>query len=233
MKQITVVTYNICHGCYADYDWKKLTAGIRELGADLVGFQEIDMGTGRTGGLDIVAELIRATGLPHAHFIPAMDFDGGQYGTAILSRYPIAAAEAHPLPSGDYEPRAFGCVTVTLPDGSPFAFLNTHLSYESHGQRRIQFGTLAAWMDANLSDGIPAVLTGDFNTEDFSAFSPVRNLGYGLVNDTPHEYKTFRTTPLAIDNIVYRESRLTPEAFGTVESDASDHDLLWARFTLI
>lgn len=232
MKQITVATYNICHGHYAGYDWDRIAAVIREAGADLVGFQEIDMGTSRTGGLDTVAELISATGLPHALFEPAIDFDGGQYGTAILSRYPIRASEIRPLPSGDYEPRSFGCVTVTLADGSPFALLNTHLSYESHAQQNIQFRALADWMEERIPDGTPAVLTGDFNTEDFTAFSPVKNLGYVLVNDTAHEYKTFRTEPIAIDNIVYRESCLTPVEYGMIRSDASDHNLLWCRFSL-
>ena len=76
------------------------------------------------------------------------------------------------------------------------------------------------------------ILTGDFNTEDFTTFAPVTSLGYALVNDTAHEFKTFRHNPVAIDNIVYREGHMTPEAFGMIESDASDHNLLWCRFEL-
>ena len=58
------------------------------------------------------------------------------------------------------------------------------------------------------------------------------SLGYALVNDTAHEFKTFRHNPVAIDNIVYREGRMTPEAFGMMDSNASDHNLLWCRFKL-
>ena len=87
-------------------------------------------------------------------------------------------------------------------------------------------------MGKHLTPDTPAVLTGDFNTEDFTAFAPVKSLGYALVNDTAHEFKTFRHDPVAIDNIVYREGRMTPEAFGMMDSDASDHNLLWCRFTL-
>ena len=99
-------------------------------------------------------------------------------------------------------------------------------------QQDIQFAYIADWMGKHLTPDTPAVLTGDFNTEDFTAFDPVKSLGYALVNDTAHEFKTFRHNPVAIDNIVYREGRMTPEAFGMVDSDASDHNLLWCRFTL-
>ena len=232
MKHITVATYNICHGRYAGYDWSRIASVIHEAGADLVGFQEIDMLTDRTGGLDTVAALTAATGFPYAHFTPAMDFDGGQYGTAILSRYPMVESGTLPLPSAGFEPRALGWVTVDLGDAHTLTLLNTHLSYESHAQQDIQFAYLADRMGKHLLENTPAVLTGDFNTEDFAAFAPVKGLGYALVNDTAHEFKTFRESPLAIDNIVYREAYMTPIAFGKTDSDASDHDLLWCRFAL-
>jgi endonuclease/exonuclease/phosphatase family metal-dependent hydrolase len=161
-----------------------------------------------------------------------MDFDGGQYGTAILSRYPIVDSGILPLPSASYEPRALGWVTVETEDGTPLTMLNTHLSYESHTQQDIQFAYIADWMGKHILPDTPAVLTGDFNTEDFTAFTPVTSLGYGLINQAAHEFKTFRHNPVAIDNIVYREGRMTPEAFGMMDSDASDHNLLWCRFKL-
>ena len=232
MKHITVATYNICHGHYAGYDWKRIADLLHEVGADIVGFQEIDMLTNRTGGRDTINELTAATGFPYALFIPAMDYDGGQYGTAILSRYPMVESGTHPLPSADYEPRAFGRVTVDLGDDHTLTLLNTHLSVEARAQQDIQFAYLADWMGKHLPEDTPAVLTGDFNTDDFTAFTPVTTLGFALVNCTDREFKTFRGDPVAIDNIVYREGIMTPEAFGMTDSDASDHNLLWCRFQL-
>ena len=232
MKQITIATYNIRHGGDVGLDWSRLAEVIAASGADVVGIQEMDMLTDRVGGVDSLKGLSEATGMAHALFVPAMDFRGGQYGTAILSRYPIAVAERHPLPSAHYEPRAFGCVTLTLGEGSTLTFLNTHLSYESAEQQKIQMRYLAEWMAEHIPAHTPALLTGDFNTEDFTTFAPVTSLGYALVNDTAHEFKTFRHNPVAIDNIVYRQGRMTPEAFGMIESDASDHNLLWCRFEL-
>ena len=159
MKHINVATYNICHGRYVDLDWSRIASVIRMAGADIVGFQEIDMGTNRIGGLDTVAALTAATGLTHALFVPAMDYDGGQYGTAILSRYPIVDSGILPLPSASYEPRALGWVTVETEDGHPLTLLNTHLSYESHDQQDIQFAYIADWMGKHLTPDTPAVLT--------------------------------------------------------------------------
>ena len=232
MKEITVATYNILHGHDVGYDWSRIAEIVAASGADIVGFQEVDMHTGRTGGRDTVSGLAEATGMPHALFVPAMDYDGGQYGTAILSRFAIKSFLSGPLQAGVYEPRAFGCMTVTLDDGTPLCFLNTHLSYESDTQRAIQFLQLSRWMDKHIPAGVPAILTGDFNTEDFSAFVPICSRGYALVNNDAHTYKTFRTNPVAIDNIVYRHAFLTPVEQGMIDSSCSDHNLLWCRFAL-
>lgn len=232
MKQITIATYNIRHGHDVAFDWSRLAEIIKKSGADVIGIQEVDMHTNRVGGRDTVTGLANAAGLPHTLFVPAMDFDGGQYGTAILSRYPYESAVVHLLDAADYEPRAFGCLTVTPEDGTPLCFLNTHLSYESREQQAIQFKQLAAWMDGNIPKEIPTVLTGDFNTEDFTAFAPLTALGYALVNDHGHTYKTFRTKPLAIDNIVYSNACLIPAEQGMIDSDRSDHNLLWCRFEM-
>ena len=198
MKDMTIATYNIRHGHDVGFDWKKIAEIVHRSGADIIGFQEIDMYTHRISGRDTVNGLSEAIDFPYAVFVPAMDFDGGQYGTAILSRFPITTCEVHPLRAGNYEPRAFGCVNISLGEGK----------------------------------GMPAVLTGDFNTEDFSMFHPLRTLGYALVNDGEHTYKTFRTKPLAIDNIVYRSTYMTPIDHGMIDSDTSDHNLLWCRFQL-
>ena len=85
-------------------------------------------------------------------------------------------------------------------------------------------------MESHIPEDTPALLTGDFNTEDFSVFTPVNALGYATVNSAETEFKTFRGYPLAIDNILYRESLLTPVARGMIDKDTSDHNLLWCEF---
>ena len=232
MKHITIATYNIRHGHDADFDWKQIAEVVRRSGADIVGFQEVDMYTNRIGGRDTVAGLSEALGFTYGFFVTAMNFDGGQYGTAILSRFPMTACEKQPLNAGKYEPRAFGCVNISLCEGKDICFLNTHLSYESRELQTIQLAALAAYMDKQIPKDMPVVLTGDFNTEDFSMFDPLCARGYGLVNSHVSAYKTFRTAPLAIDNILYRSACLSPIEQGMIDSDMSDHNLLWCRFAL-
>ena len=230
MNQITIATYNICHGRYAALDWSRLAAVIRESGADLVGLQEIDEGTQRIGGQDSLEALRKALGFADSLFVPAMDYDGGQYGTAILSRFPMKDSRTVRLSSASYEPRSFGCVTVQLPDSSPMILLNTHLSYESHEQQTVQAEEIRRWVDKNLSRSVPTLLTGDFNTDDLRILSPVLEAGFIPVNTPRAPFLTFRPDPIAIDNILYRGPALIPEAAGMIDSDASDHNLLWCRF---
>ena len=232
MKYITTATYNVCHGHYAELKWSRLAEVIRISKADIVGMQEIDIRTNRIGGQDMLRCLTQETGLAHSLFVPAMDFDGGQYGTAILSRYPLSKTCVIPLPSSGYEPRSFGCVTVQPPESAPIAFLNTHLSYESQKQQTLQAKEIRKWMEENLSPAVPALLTADFNTDDLTVLSPVLEEGFIPVNTPNAPFLTFRPDAIAIDNILYRGSVLTPEAMGMIDSDYSDHNLLWCRFVM-
>ena len=232
VESITIATYNIRHGADVDCDWTQLAEIILQSGADIIGLQEVDMNTNRIGGLDTMAGLAEATGYPYYYFAAAMDYDGGQYGTAILSRYPSETHKTVHLNNGGFEPRACGAVTVILPDGSPFCFLNTHLSYEDVTVQAQQFIQIEKWMKRNMPQNIPTVITGDFNTADFTAFSPFEKKGYALVNNAEHSYPTFRGSNSPIDNIVYLASYLTPVEHGMIDSDRSDHNLLWCQFKL-
>jgi hypothetical protein len=72
------------------------------------------------------------------------------------------------------------------------------------------------------------ILTGDFNTADFSEFTI---LGANLINDQFRFYPTFPGGNSAIDNIVYTDS-FKEIASGTVTKSYSDHYMLWAEFEL-
>ena len=98
-KTLRVLSYNIHHGEGTDgkLDLARIAGVIKAAEPDLVAVQEVDRNTTRTNKVDQAAELARLTGL-HGEFAKAIDFQGGEYGQAILSRFPIKSVKTHTLP---------------------------------------------------------------------------------------------------------------------------------------
>ena len=149
---------------------------VRRSGADLVLLQEVDRGTTRSGGEDQLATLERLTGL-HGAFGRTLDFQGGEYGIAVLSRWPIEASAVQPLKveppqeraGGSYEPRGALRVRVAAP-GGPLEVLNTHLDASRTDVYRLQeVGTVLQLADSLRATGHPVLVGGDFNSEPGSA----------------------------------------------------------------
>ena len=218
--KIRVVSYNIRHGHDVELDMSLIAADILSVDADVVGLQEVDVGTSRVHGRDTLVELAAAAGFAHYAFCRAIDFAGGEYGTAILSRYPIRSFAVIPLPcEGANEMRSVSRAILDV-HGERVEFFNTHLSYESHALRVPQFKALAA-----LTEKCPAwVLTGDFNTADLGSFSVFGSAS--LAN--PGQYPTFPGTGEGIDNIVCN-APWRIKATGVLPRSHSDHLLLWAE----
>ncbi len=88
--RLRVMTYNIHHaeGIDGRLDVKRIVDLICRHGADIVALQEVDRGTERVGQRDLLAELSEATGL-HKAFAKTLDYQGGDYGIGILSRFRI------------------------------------------------------------------------------------------------------------------------------------------------
>lgn len=216
--QLRVVSYNIRHGHDVGLDMSVLARDLLQVRADVIGLQEVDVGTSRVQGRDTLFELARAAGFAHYRFCRAIDFAGGQYGTAILSRYPILSFEIIPLPTPPHaEGRAVGHAILDV-DKERVDIFNTHLSYESPELRKPQFDTLAALLNITSS----WVLTGDFNTADLSPFDKFK--GGSLAN----RYATFPASGEGIDNIVCNPLwRITDT--GILQNYHSDHVLLWAE----
>jgi len=217
--KLRVVSYNIRNGHDVRHDMSLLAADILSVGADIVGLQEVDVRTSRAGGRDTLAELARALGWQHSRFCRAIDFAGGQYGTAMLSRYPINAFEIIPLPTpASAEGRSIGHAVLDA-DGERVDFFNTHLSVESSAMRAPQFELLA-----DLTAQSPSwILTGDFNTADLSCFDGFE--GASLAN--PGKYATFPASGEGIDNILCSPDWHITDT-GTLQNHHSDHLLLWA-----
>src|SRR6478735_8115115 len=81
-----VLVYNVHAGKDAGGkdNLQRVADVVREVDADVVLFQEVDKGTRRSNGVDQPAEYAKRTGY-HVAFGRSLDYDGGEYGIAVLS----------------------------------------------------------------------------------------------------------------------------------------------------
>ena len=162
-ETLKVVSYNIRHGQGMDgkIDLERLARIIEKENPDLVALQEVDKSCKRSGNVDQAAELGRLLKMEHA-FGKFMAYQGGEYGMAVLSRFPIAEVVRHQLPEGA-EPRCALEVKVT-PKGwsEPLSFIGIHLDWTKGNFRPKQVAKLVDLKGA-------VILAGDFNAERGSA----------------------------------------------------------------
>lgn len=222
-KTLRIGSYNIKHAADAKLNLKTIANVIKEAKLDIVGVQEVDLRTSRANRVDQPRQLADLAEMPYYVFVRAIDYQGGQYGTLILSKYPIVSSEVIPLESWDKEARSLGHAVIDI-GGRQIDFFNTHLSYEDKTLRGLQFFEVSEKTDLCKD----FILTGDFNTADFNEFSI---LGANLLNNQFRFYPTFPGGNSAIDNIVYTDS-FKEVASGTVTQSYSDHYMLWAEFEL-
>lgn len=161
--QITVMTYNIHHGEGTDgkLDLERIAKIIRAQNPDVVALQEVDDRAQRSGGVDQAAELGKLTGMQHV-FGKAMDLQGGGYGQAILSRWPIKAHQVHRLPQrAGREPRIAIATTITAPFGE-MIFAGVHLDHQLEEIRVEQVAEINRVLRPK-NGSVPVIVVGDFN----------------------------------------------------------------------
>ncbi|WP_460673280.1 endonuclease/exonuclease/phosphatase family protein [Larkinella ripae] len=161
---LTVLTYNIHHGTNEKEHNTIVQIGrlIREYKPDLVALQEVDSVTTRSRKQDHLSQLARLTSM-NPLYGKAIDFQGGKYGTAILSKYPIIASQKMMLPNPDRtEQRILQCAYVELPNEKTIRFCNAHLDHQSPLNRNLQL----AFVNTTLENSIqPVIWCGDLNTD--------------------------------------------------------------------
>jgi endonuclease/exonuclease/phosphatase family metal-dependent hydrolase len=168
-RELTVASYNIHHaeGVDGELDLDRIAGDIRETDAEVVGLQEVDNHwSERSDFQDQAKELAEELGM---HYAYAANLDreplepGGerrQYGTAILSEYPILESENTLLPrpnNGEQRGLLEALINVK---GVPVRVYNTHLQHNSRAERTAQ---VAAILEQVGEFEEPSVLVGDLN----------------------------------------------------------------------
>ena len=159
---LRVLSYNVHHAAGTDgkLDLDRVAAVIAAQKPDLVAVQEVDRNTKRSGAVDQTAELGKRTGL-HVAFAKAINFQGGEYGQAVLSRFAIRSVTAHTLPGKPGQETRIAVEAIVQPPGRPaVTFVATHFQHDDADTRREQAAKVNELFAA--SDR-PTILAGDLN----------------------------------------------------------------------
>lgn len=199
------------------------------LDADVVVLQELDVGVRRTGGVDQPRVLAQALGHAHA-FAASVEFDGGDFGLAVLSRLPFAAVQRIGLDSqGGYEPRIALDVSVCA-GARALRIIDVHADFFPEANTLNLIG-LAAAVGSTL--GTSTIIAGDLNATEQSPGVQALLEGTGTI-DVLQAWDPGPTRGDVRIDYVLASPALASEVqqAARVQTDASDHLPLWVDLTL-
>ncbi|MDQ3697146.1 MAG: endonuclease/exonuclease/phosphatase family protein [Gemmatimonadota bacterium] len=233
---VRVLVYNIHAGKDANGadNLERVAEVIRSSGADVALLQEVDRLTTRSGRVDQPATLARLTKM-RAAFGKTLDYQGGEYGIAILSRWPVLRDTLLALPvdppqpraGGSHEPRGALTAVAAHPAGE-LHLVDTHLDASANDRfRRQEATTLAALAAAILRSGATALVGGDLNTTPDGVVLPILATA-GLRDAWPEcgvgAGPTYPShTPVKRIDYLLLPPALRCTAARVLESQASDH----------
>ncbi len=217
-KELVVMTYNIRAGSLTSID--SLADFINSHHPDFVALQEVDVMTKRANakkmnGINIVSALAARTNM-FGYFGKALNFAGGYYGIAILSRHPCKKMECFQLPNPKQtEQRVLLLGKFEIDGKREMAFACTHLDVKSAETRGLQADFI---INKIKGVSLPTIIGGDFNAypeelcslkfhaamtdisgcePTFPAWSPDRKIDYLFVYAPSPSFKPhFSTTTL-------------------------------------
>ncbi len=226
-RTLRVMTYNIHVGVGMDkkLDLQRIADVINAARPDLVGLQEVDRGVKRTEGKDEIVELATMTRMHYA-FAPNLDYQGGKYGVAILSRLPIKSTE-HRMFENKRESERRGMLRVEVKvDGKRLNFVTTHLDYQFEDGRLLETEQLLKFLEGVKN---PLIVVADLNdlpsgsayklmsTKFDDAWLTSRAAGDGFSYPADKPVKR-------IDHIFYlRSDQIRAKKSWVIETLASDH----------
>ena len=174
LRTLRVLSYNIHHAnppsVPGKIDLDAIAKAIANQKPDLVALQEVDVNTERSGKINEASMLAIKLGMKGLFFAKAIDHDGGEYGVAILSRYPITENQIHRLPTQEGtkgEPRVLATVQVNLPGGKKIRFASTHLDAQQSDTNRLL--QVAEINRIAQQEQLPFIIAGDLNATPESA----------------------------------------------------------------
>jgi endonuclease/exonuclease/phosphatase family metal-dependent hydrolase len=231
------MTYNIHHaeGLDGKIDLLRIAELIKREHMDIVALQEVDKGVERTARRDLPAELAELTGMTCV-FSNNFHFQGGEYGNAILTRFPIKYSTNtlyKMLRPGEQR----GLLQLILNvHGRDLVFMTTHIDHRPDDSERL-INSDEIFAAADRYHFKPTLLCGDFNdtpnsstyvklNQKFDDGWAVVGHGDGFTFSADHPRKRIDYFWLS------RNPALRPLNMWIPQSLASDHSPLALEFEL-
>lgn len=166
-RNLVMLTYNIHHGAPDKSDevnLENIATVIKKSKAELVALQEVDVNVPRSNYVNQVEVLANILGM-YSYFSKSIDYNGGEYGVAILSKYPMSNTrnELLPMPSKG-EQRSIALATIHLDDGNLIEFASTHLDLNK--ENRLAQTAFLNTLSKQLNK--PLFIGGDYNAQPHS-----------------------------------------------------------------
>lgn len=243
--KLKIMTYNIASGHTFEhvksaeeasgrqpYDLSKCAGVIASIAPDICGMNEVDNYMSRSGWVSQTEQIGEHTGMK-GFFGKAISFDSepkGEYGNAVLSKFPILEAEAISIPDPErkdehayYETRGVTRVKLDV-NGTPVTVLQTHFGLAISEQQNAQM-TLLKLLDQ--TEG-PVILMGDFNIRPNNfLLNPIRERLQDTAALADGYFKTFPSCPSNYPDCkidyVFVSSHFKPLRLEIPQTKASDH----------
>ncbi len=258
-QTLRIASFNIAHVNQYQFtkeNYDEIARVINSQNLDIVGLQEVTCGIFGKGTpnerfTDSLAEIMSRTGHKYAYYLGWDDPSNTAWG--ILSKYPITNLDKGTIKSAPIQTLSsvgdhyynenekntvpnYNLTTTAGSDlvefdinGTPLKFWVTHTSPKNYNDA---FAHITAEED-NF------IMLGDFNNPAYTDLTNHvlpngKTIGsnMSLVNNENNKLITFPRDQKFMDNILYTTDDFVLTNSGVVESDVSDHYLIWAEFKL-
>jgi endonuclease/exonuclease/phosphatase family metal-dependent hydrolase len=209
---VRVVTYNMQAG---ERGLDGLVTTLKDADADIIALEEVDRGTRRSGKVDQPSRLAAALGMKST-FVPHFNYHGGEYGLALLSRWPIVRAERVKVKGSQL---SLLDATLKAPGGE----LRVVVVHFTRANDEVKLLEAQAAYALVKDESRPALVLGDMNTR---TGSEVYSLFAASLQDSC-EAKAEPTwssdSPFIRIDYVWASKAFAVDACQTLASTASDH----------
>ena len=220
-----IMSYNLQSGYRLDrtHDIDGQAAILAALRPDVCALNEVRMGTKDVDGCFMADYIAGKIGM-NSFFGKALDINGGMYGNAILSRYPILTARCVDVPDTPIEEcerdgREHRCAVECILD-TPNGKLRAITCHFGLNHREAEHACETVL--SLIKDGMPTVLMGDFNIQpDDVLVAKLRE----RLSDTGTELPLTQPsdTPEIKIDYIFTSKGIQAAPMKTFDTTASDH----------